>query len=172
MSVIVTSIILAAAKVGAPIVKGILEKHVGGAAGEVGGAVIDAIAESAGVAPEALPSVPAKELEAAVADVETRAPEIIQAYTASQRETNRLYLAEMDKQSNFGWMWRPAGMWLMLVCVAWYVMIVPLLNALLAALGAHTTITLIVDFASFVTIFMTYCGLYMGGNTILRSVKK
>jgi|GEM_PF-864145 len=176
MSAVLSSILIeVAAKVGAPIVKGILEKHVGGKAGEVGGAVIDAIAEKAGVTPEDLQDpfkVPAKELEKAVAEVETQAPEIVRAYTASQREMNRLQLAEMSKDSNFGWMWRPAGMWLMLVCVAWYVMIVPLLNALLAAIGAHTTISLIVDFASFVTVFMTYCTLYMGGNTVLRSFIK
>ncbi|MCA1490080.1 hypothetical protein I6F11_04000 [Ensifer sp. NBAIM29] len=173
MSAVLTSILVdVAAKVGAPLIKGILEKHVGGTAGEVGGVVIDAIAEKAGVAPEKLQDVPVKDLEAAVAQVETDAPEIIRAYTESQRETNRLQLAEMSKENNFGWMWRPAGMWLMLVCVAWYVILVPLLNAVLAAIGARTTVALIVDFASFVTVFMTYCTLYMGGNTVLRSFIK
>ena len=173
MSAILTTILVeVAAKVGAPIIKGILEKHVGGTAGEVGGVVIDAIAEKAGVSPDELQNVPAKDLEAAVSEVETQAPEIIRAYTESQREANRLQLAEMAKDSDFGWLWRPAGMWLMLVCVAWYVILVPLLNAVLAAIGAHTTISLIVDFASFVTVFMTYCALYMGGNTVLRSFVK
>lgn len=173
MTPVLASILIEiAAKVGAPLVKGILQEHVGGTAGELGGVVIDAIAEKAGVPIEELPKLPEAELGAAVSSVESETPALVRAYNERQRMANELQLAEMKQESNFAWMWRPAGMWLMLVCVAWYVMIVPLLNALLSALGAHTSIVLIVDFASFVTIFMTYCGLYMGGNTILRSVKK
>lgn len=172
MSPIVAVILAAATKIGAPIVKSILEKHVGGVAGEIGGTVIDAIAGQAGVAPEDLPKLPPGELEEAVAAVEQQTPDLILAHVEQQKETNKLMLAEMQKEGSFGWMWRPAGMWLMLACVAWYVIIVPLMNAALEAVGAHTEIVLLVDFASFVPVFMTYAGLYMGGNTVLRSVKK
>lgn len=166
MSAILAGILVdVAAKVGAPLVKGILQKHVGGTAGELGGVVIDAIAEKAGVPPEDLQSVPPAELEKAVAAVEAETPELVAAWTESQREANRLMLAEMQKETPFGWMWRPAGMWLMLVCIAWYIIVRPLLNAALWALGTATQIEIGLDVATFLGIFTIYTGLYMGGNT-------
>lgn len=172
MSAIIPILIGIAAEIGAPIVKGMLQKHVGGAAGEVGSVIVDAIAGKVGVPVDELPQVPREQLESAVREIEQDPVAVIAAYTDRLRVSHDLMKAEMGKDSQFGWLWRPAGMWLMLGCVAWYVMLVPLINALLSAVGAHTTLVLIVDFASFVTIFMTYCGLYMGGNTVLRSVKK
>ncbi len=83
-----------------------------------------------------------------------------------------LQLAEMNKESAFGWLWRPAGMWLMLACIAWYVCFRPLLNAALAALGSQVTIDIGLDMATFLTIFMTYAGLYMGGNTAKAIAQK
>jgi hypothetical protein len=173
MSAILTSILIdVAAKVGAPIVKRILKDKVGGVAAELGGTVIDAIATRAGVPPEDLPALPAPQLEAAVAAVEVETPEMILAYNERQQMSNDLMLAEMNKETGFGWLWRPAGMWLMLACVAWYVALRPLLNAALAALGSKVMIDLGIDMSTFLTIFMTYAGLYMGGNTVIRAVKK
>ena len=169
MSAIVAGILVdIAAKVGAPIVKSILQKHVGGTAGELGGVVIDAIAERAGVPSADLPTAPTGTLEAAVRQVEEQSPELVAAWTESQRETNRLMLEEMKKEIPFGWLWRPAGMWLMLVCVGWYVIVRPLLNAVLAAAGSPAEIAIGMDIASFVGIFTVYSGLYMGGNTVMR----
>lgn len=169
MSAIVTGMLLEiAAKVGAPIVKGILQKHVGGTAGDLGGVVIDAIAERAGVPPADLPAVPSDQLEAAVRQVEEQSPELVTAWTESQREANRLMLAEMQKEIPFGWLWRPAGMWLMLLCVAWYIIARPLLNALLSAVGSPAEVAIGMDIGNFVGIFTVYCGLYMGGNTAMR----
>ncbi len=166
MSAILTGFLVdIAAKIGAPIVKSILQKHVGGTAGELGGVVIDAIAEKAGVPPASLPSVPTPQLEQAVAAVEAETPDLVAAWTESQREANRLMLAEMQKDTPFGWMWRPAGMWLMLICIGWYVIVRPLLNALLWALGTATQIEIGLDVATFLGIFTIYTGLYMGGNT-------
>lgn len=173
MSVITSVLIGAAAKVGAPLVKSILEKHIGGAAGELGGVIVDAIAEKVGVPVEDLGTVSAPKLEQAVAAVEAETPELVAAWTAAQSEANRLMLAEMQasKETPFGWLWRPAGMWLMLLCIAWYVMLVPLLNAILAAAGAREGIAQSVEFSSFVTVFVTYIGLYMGGHTAIRVTK-
>lgn len=173
MSAILTSILIdVAAKVGAPIIKKILQDKVGGVAGELGGTVIDAIAEKAGVQPEQLPGLPAPQIEAAVAAAEQETPEIILAYNERQRMSNSLMLAEMNKESGFGWLWRPAGMWLMLACVAWYVALRPLLNAMLAAFGSPVAIDTGIDMSTFLTIFMTYAGLYMGGNTFIRATTK
>lgn len=172
MGPIVSILIGAAAKAGAPIVKGILEKQLGGTAGEIGGTVIDAIAEKAGVAPEKIPSLPESQIEAAVLAVEQQSPELILAHVEAQKEANRLQLAEMSKESSFGWMWRPAGMWLMLVCVAWLMFLRPLFNALLWGLGSTVQVEIGLDIANFLTIFTIYVGLYMGGNTLIRTVKK
>jgi len=172
MSPVVSILIGAAAKVGAPIVKGILEKQLGGTAGEIGGTVIDAIAAQAGVTPEEIASLPEPQIEAAVAAVEERTPELILAQVEAQKEANRLMLAEMDKEGWFGWMWRPAGMWLMLVCIAWLVMILPLINAFLWSMGTAVQLEPGLDVATFLAIFTIYTGLYMGGNTLIRTVKK
>jgi len=173
MSAVLASILIdIAAKVGAPIVKGILEKHVGGTAGDLGGKVIDVIAGNAGVTPEQLPDVSTGQLEAAVLGAEAVTPELILADVERQKEANRLMLAEMEKETGFGWLWRPAGMWLMLGCIAWYVILRPLLNTVLQALGSPAAIDTGFDMSTFLTIFMTYAGLYMGGNTVIRAVKK
>lgn len=172
MSAVASILIGVAAKVGAPIVKGLLEEHVGGTAGQVGGAVIDAIAERAGVPVEKLPSLPPAELEQAVQAVEDESPRILEALLESQREANKLMLAEMQKESSFGWLWRPAGMWLMLVCVAWFIILRPVINAMLWAWTPGLQIEVGMDLANFLGIFTIYTGLYMGGNTLLRSVKK
>jgi hypothetical protein len=116
--------------------------------------------------------LPAPQIEAAVAAVEAETPELVLAYNDRQRMANELMLAEMNKETGFGWLWRPAGMWLMLACIAWYVIVVPLLNTLLQAVGAHSVVALVVDFASFIPVFMTYAGLYMGGNTVIRATTK
>jgi hypothetical protein len=161
-----------AAKVGAPIVKGLLQEHQGGTAGQLGGAVIDAIAERAGVPVEQLPSVPTEDLEKAVVAVEAESPALINALPESQREANRLMLAEMQKETAFGWLWRPAGMWLMLVCIAWYIILRPIVNAVLWSLTPGIQIEMGLDVATFLGIFTIYTGFYMGGNTILRGLKK
>jgi Holin of 3TMs, for gene-transfer release len=169
----ITSIVIGvAAKVGAPIVKGILEKQLGGTAGEIGGTIIDAIAAQAGVTPDQIPSLPPADIEEAVIEVEQRTPELILAQVEQQKEANRLMLAEMNKDTAFGWMWRPAGMWLMLLCIAWFVMLRPLLNALLWSMGTGVQIEVGLDVATFLGIFTIYTGLYMGGNTVIRAVQK
>ncbi|MGB3834464.1 MAG: hypothetical protein WA975_21670 [Mesorhizobium sp.] len=169
MSAIVASVLIgAAAKVGAPIVKGLLEKYVGGAASDIGGMVIDTIAAQAGVAPEALPSLPAKDLEAAVAAAEAQAPQLVAAWVEQQREANRLMLAEMEKggDSWWTWAWRPAGMWIFIALFAWYAAGLPIINLLLGLLGTGERLGLIVDVSTMVTMFMFFAGFYMGGHTV------
>ena len=172
MSALTSILISAAVRVGASTVKSILEQHVGGVAGELGGTVIDAISAQAGVTPDELPTLTEDHLDEAVKQVEKITPELIIAEVEQQKEANRLMLAEMNKDTSFGWLWRPAGMWLMLACIAWYVAIRPLLNALLWSFGTAVQIEVGLDMPTFLTIFMTYAGLYMGGNTVIRAVKK
>lgn len=172
MSAIASILIGVAAKVGAPIVKDILQKQVGGIAGEIGGTVIDAIAGKAGVPVEQLPDVPEAVLEQAVKAVEHETPELLMAHLEQQRETNRLQLAEMQAESKFGWMWRPAGMWLMIACIAWLMFARPLLNALLWSFGSTVQVEVGIDIGTFMGIFTVYTGLYMGGHTALKVFSK
>lgn len=57
-----TPLIAIAAEVGAPIVKKILEQKIGGANGDLAGAIVDAIAGQAGVAPDKLDALAASSL--------------------------------------------------------------------------------------------------------------
>lgn len=141
-----------AAKVGAPIVKGLIEKHAGPLAGTIAGNVIDTIAEHAGVKADQLPNLPAPELEAAIAAAE-------RDYAALQRETNAVFRMEHDEKTMFAWGWRPGMMWLIGFLWLWSLVLAPLANALAgAAIGLHL--------AELAALTITYTGLYMGGHTV------
>jgi hypothetical protein len=163
MNTVLASILIeAATRVGAPIVKQLLEKHLGGAAGEIGGMVIDAIASKAGVPPDDLPSVPAKDLEAAVAATETETPQLVATWVEQQREANRLMLAEMDKsESWWKWAWRPAWMWFLGFLFLFRLVLVPIADA---ALGSDIAAS--VDISTMMTLTAWFMGLYMGGHTL------
>jgi hypothetical protein len=163
MSAIALPIVIEAAKrVGAPLVESVLRKYLGSTAGAVAGTVagqvIDLVAEKAGVAPGELGTVPPDELNRAVKDAEEVAPELVLAQVESQREANRLMLAELDKGDTWTWAWRPAMMWLIGVFWLWSLVLVPLVNA---AAGAAIPIFL----AELATLTAVYMGLYLGGHT-------
>lgn len=173
MSAAVAVIIEAAARIGAPVLKTILADRLGGAGAEIGGVIVDAIAERAGVPKGSIEKLPPEQLDQAVLEVEKTMPLILADYNQAQRETNRLMLAEMKTDSAFGWMWRPAGMWLMLVCIAWYVFGIPLASGILSVwAGYRVDVVPSVDFGAFGTIFVTFTGLYMGGHTIKAAFRK
>lgn len=169
MSAILASILIdVAARVGAPIVKSLLEKHVGGTAGEIGGMVIDAIAGKAGVTPDDLRSVPTKDLEAAVAATEADAPQLVAAWVEQQREANRLMLAEMSKgRPWWTWGWRPAWMWFLGFLFLFRLVLVPVTDAIL---GSSIAVT--VDLSTMMTLTAWFMGLYMGGHTVKDALAK
>lgn len=160
-------LIEAAGKVGAPIVKGMLEKYVGGKAGEIGGEIIDVIAGKAGVSPADLPGLPADELGAAVQAAEPVAAELVLAEVEQQREANRLMLAEMDKEGGtWTWAWRPAWMWLLAFLWTYALVLRPLVNA---AVGAAIEA---VDVSMLMTLTGAYLALYMGGHTVKDALQR
>jgi hypothetical protein len=163
MTTVLASILIkAATKVGAPIVKQLLEKQLGGAAGEIGGVIIDAIAGKAGVPADDLPSGPAKELEAAVAATEAETPRLVATWVEQQREANRLMLAELDKsESWWTWAWRPAWMWFLGFLFLFRLVLVPIADA---ALGSDIAAS--VDLSTMMTLTAWFMGLYMGGHTL------
>lgn len=159
MSAAITSILIAAAtKVGAPVVKSILEKHVGGLAGTLAGSVIDQIAERAGVEPEALPQEDPKIIENAVRDIEAAGPEVIALYRAGLEGQFELIQAEMSEgfwQSawRWGWMYLLAFLW---VCAF---LVFPALKVFGIVLDP-------IDSATLMTLTGWFISLYMGGHTV------
>ncbi|KQZ87212.1 hypothetical protein ASD64_07170 [Mesorhizobium sp. Root157] len=174
MSTFVASILVdAAAKVGAPIVKGLLEKYLGGAVGEVGGMIVDTIAGHAGVTADELPSLPADKIEAAVAVTEAQAPDLLIQWNVQQRQAHDLMRAEMDKGgATWTWAWRPAWMWGLLVAWAWYVFVVPMLNLFVALMGASARLVLLVDIGTLLAVTGIFTAFYMGGHTIKDGLSK
>ncbi len=155
----------AAAKVGAPIVKGLLEQYVGGTAADIGGQIIDMVAEAAGVEPAALPSTPAGQVQEAVRSVEERTPELLIQWNVQQKQAIDLMRAEMDKGGPaWTWAWRPAGMWTFIGLFGWYAAGLPLLNLILGLIGAGERLGLVVDVGTLTTMFMFFSGFYMDGH--------
>lgn len=169
MSAILASILIdVAARVGAPIVKSLLEKHVGGAAGEIGGMVIDAIAGKVGVAPDKLQNQDPKILETAVRDVEAAAPDLIVAWNVQQRQAIELMRAEMDKSPSWWmWAWRPAWMWFLGFLFLFRLVLVPLADAVFGSSIAGG-----VDLSTMMTLTAWFMGLYMGGHTVKDALAK
>lgn len=159
-----------AGKVGAPIVKGLLEKYVGGVGSEIGGAVVDTIAGKLGVPVEDIATKPTADIEAAVAATEQAAPQLLLDFATRQHElSNELQLAEMQKvgEPTWTWAWRPGGMWLLLGLIPFYAIVVPLIDLLLALFGSQQRLSamLVLTVGAFVQLFTYYCALYMGGHT-------
>lgn len=163
MSAILASILIdVAARVGAPIVKSLLEKHVGGTAGEIGGMVIDAIAGKAGVTPDELQNQDPKTIENAVRDVEAAAPDLIVAWNVQQQQAIELMRAEMDSSRSWWmWAWRPAWMWFLGFLFLFRLVLMPVTDAILGSSIAAT-----VDLSTMMTLTAWFMGLYMGGHTV------
>lgn len=173
MSAAITSILIGVAgRVGAPFVKGLLEKHLGGVAGEIGGGIIDAIAGKAGVPVEQLPDLPAPEIDAAVKAVEDEAPDLLVQWNLQQKQTHDQFRAEMDKGPFWSWAWRPAGMYMLGFFWALYVFLYPCLNLFLRLFGASEQLQTTVGVADLLAISGGFITLYMGGYTVLRGVEK
>lgn len=159
MSAAITSILIAAAtKVGAPIIKGVLEKHVGGFAGTLAGTVVDQVAERLGVEPEALPSVDEAELGNAVSEVNANMPELIALYEKGLQGQFALLQAEQAEgfwQSawRWGWMYLLAFLW---ICAF---LLFPVLRVFDIYIDP-------IDSATLMTLTGWFISLYMGGHTL------
>lgn len=158
MAPIVSVILAAAGKVGAPVIKAILEKHVGGLSGTLAGTVVDHIAERIGVEPDALATEDPKLIENAVRDVEAAGPEIIALYQAGLAGQFQLLQAETAEgfwQSawRWGWMYLLAFLWL---CAF-------LLFPLARSFGVFLDP---IDSATLMTLTGWFISLYMGGHTM------
>lgn len=153
-----TILITAATKVGAPIVKSILQNQVGGKLGQIGGAVIDAIAGNAGVTPADLPKLTPKELEVAIKATEAQAPEMIALWAqglSGQFDLLKAEQAEAWYQSAWRWGW----MYLLGLFWTCYVLAFPVAEAI--GLPVER-----IDPAILLTLTTWFISLYMGGHTV------
>lgn len=169
MSALLASVLISAAtKVGAPLVKDLLEKYVGGTAGEIGGMIVDTIAGHAGVDPTDLPDLPDDRIEAAVVATEAETPAMLIQWNVQQRQAIDLMRAEMDKGGAiWTWAWRPAWMWFLGFLFAFRLVFVPIADA---ALGSSVAATVPLD--TMMTLTTWFMALYMGGHTIKDAVGK
>jgi hypothetical protein len=151
-------------KVGAPILKRILEDDIGGTTGKVGSVVVDAIGGALGVEPT--PEAIAKKYEedpagtaAAIQNVEASRDWALYL-VAANASRDRLLEREDKRESFFAWGWRPAMSWLVIFLFGWAMVLVPTVNAAFdAAIVAPST----ADILQFAGIWLV---IYGGGHTI------
>lgn len=158
----------AATRVGAPVVKDLLEKYLGGTAADIGGTIIDTIAGHAGVTPADLPDLSADKVDAAVKATEQQTSELLIQWNVQQRQAIELMRAEMDKgEATWTWAWRPAWMWFLGFLWLFRFVAVPAVDA---ALGSSIAVGLPFDTLFWLT--ATFAGFYMGGHTVKDGLSK
>ena len=159
MSVVGSVLAGIAAKVGAPLVKQILERKLGPVGGELAGNVIDMVAEKVGVSVDTLPDQSPDILGAAIQEVEHEAPEMLELW--SQGLTGQFALLEAETKQG-GWVsaWRWGWMYLLGFFWIWRIVLLPIVNA---AFGSNIET---IDFAVLLTLTAWFISLYMGGHTV------
>lgn len=157
---ILDAILSSSVRTGSGIVKDIVSAQLGPTIGGLAATVVDTIAESLGVDPVVIPSVPPDAIDGAVISANND-QDILKLYIEQQRLTNDLLTAEMNKsEALWTWAWRPAWMWFLML--AWF-------YALLAApiVSGMTGVALsIPDLSVLVSLTITFRALYMGGHTV------
>lgn len=163
-----TSILIGmAAEVGAPLVKDILDRKIGGGSGQLAEAVIKSVASNAGVTPATLPDLITTEpgaVKDAVLAAESMAPELVALYTAGLEGQFKLLQTESaEGPLQSGWRWG----WMYLLGLFWifYLLVFPIINAVLKAAGSSVQIETL-DAAILLTLTSWFIALYMGGHTL------
>lgn len=159
MAPLIAILAAAAAKVGAPVIKSILSKHVGGLPGTLAGTVIDEIAARAGVEPEKLPEIDDGYLEGVVSDVEVAAPELIALYQRGIEGQFALLQADAQSESIWASAWRWGWMYLLAFLWLCAFLLFPVARAFGAVLEP-------IDAATLMTLTGWFISLYMGGHTV------
>lgn len=148
-----------AAKVGAPTIKGILQKQLGdNLDGTLAGKIVNMVADKAGVEPEAIETVDEKGLESAVQETETEMPEVIELWQKGVEQQFDLMKSD-EKLGSFNVFWRAGWMYLLGLFWIWRIVIVPAINAYGVPLEG-------IDVAVLATLTSWFMALYMGGHTL------
>lgn len=163
-----TSILVGmAVDVGTPMVRDILTRKFGPASGQLADAVIKSIANQADVSVQELPSLAEKDpglVRDAIVTTEAIAPELVGLYTSGLEGQFKLLAAETaEGPLQSGWRWG----WMYLLGVFWsfYVLIFPIVNAGLQALGSAVRVE-VLEASILLTLTSWFIALYMGGHTL------
>lgn len=151
-----------AGQFGAPLVKSILDRTIGGDNAALADAVVRTIAGHAGVAPSKLPEIATAapdDVRSAVLATEAIAPELVAIYARGLDGQFALLQAEtaegpLQSGWRWGWMYLLAFFWI------WRLVILPIVNA---SLGAAIEAP---DPAIMMTLTSWFIALYMGGHTV------
>lgn len=155
-----------ARKIGAPIIKSVLEKYVGKTGADIAGTaaeqIIDRVSDRAGTPVENLPDLPQDALEPAVIETERKdAPEILAEWNRTLELSIEMQKAEMEAGGPlWTWGWRPFWMWLLAFFWVWTLVLLPAANGLLDADIPP------IDAGILMTLTGAYLALYMGGHTV------
>ncbi|MEO0861123.1 MAG: 3TM-type holin [Pseudomonadota bacterium] len=153
-----------AAEVGAPLVRRILERRVGGGNAKLAIDVAGAVARRAGIDVSELDAQAASrnpQVMTAIRDVETgEAAELIAVY-AEEADARLALLSAESAETEPRWKsaWRPAMMYLIGFFWLWSIIIVPVSATFGIALDVP-------DLGLLMQLTLVYLSLYMGGHTV------
>lgn len=158
------ALISVATQIGAPIVRDILARKIGRENAQLAETVVKAVADRAGISPDALDAASrderAGQVEAAVREVETSlAPELVALHEAEIDA--RLKVFEMEaREPALARMWRPMGMYFTFLLWAWNVMLLHVANAVWRIALPPAPWDVLLAWTGL------YLSLYMGGHTV------
>lgn len=159
MSAIKDAIAATAAKVGAELVGKAVGGLLGPTSGRLAESVVTSVAEKLGVPVEEIPQAPARKLDAAVREVETDMPGMIELWSKGLDGQFALLRAEQEEgfwQSAWRWGW----MYLLGLFWTCYILVFPALDAVFGVAVER------VDIAVLLTLTTWFISLYMGGHTV------
>ncbi len=162
------SLISIATSVGAPLVRELLARKLGGANADLAGRVIEAVAERMGADPADMPALIEQDPGAvgdAIREVEAKANALVPIWLAEAEFARSALDAEQDEPL---WMraWRPGGMYLIGFLWLWNTVLLHTANAVWKIALPP------VPFDSMIQLSALYFTLYMGGHTVKDVVAK
>ena len=158
-----SDLVTLAAKLGAPLVRQILERKIGSANTTLVTTTLEAIAGRVGVPVDGLEEAVASRPEVvagAIMDAEAQLPPLIDVLLADAQGAAALASAEGNSEHFLAWAWRPAAMWGFGALWFWALVIVPTLQAI------TNTVLVAPDLSILLQLNVVYMGLYMGGHTV------
>lgn len=159
MAILKNLLIDGASKIGAPIIKKVLQNQLGDVKSDtLAGKFVEEIASKVGVEPEELETVEPETLETAIKDTERQAPEIIDLWKKGLDAQFDLLKSD-EKFGGFNVFWRAGWMYLLGAFWIWRIVLVPTINAYGIPLEG-------IDIAVLATLTGWFMALYMGGHTL------
>lgn len=160
------ALISIAAQIGAPLVRDILARKIGGKNAELAETVVKAVADRAGVPVERIGETaragggPAEEVREAIRAVNADlAPHLVALHEAELETKLRIFEAERSEPAAVR-MWRPIGMYFTFLLWAWNTMLLHVANAWWLIALPPTPWDVLLAWTGL------YLSLYMGGHTV------